>query len=95
MKFELLGPVRALSDEGIAQMLNRQERMVLALLLISAGKPVSMNRTIDALWPISPPRSARSVVHNHICSLRRMLREDSVDHNRAIGILNSVRANDS
>jgi hypothetical protein len=33
-----------------------------AVLLLEAGRPVSLDRLVDLLWPAAPPASARNTV---------------------------------
>lgn len=51
----------------------RQERCLLAILLLEADRQVPTERLIDLLWPVSPPPSARSAVHTYVGRLRRAL----------------------
>ena len=51
MEFRLLGPFEFIDDEGRAVGLPAgKPRAVLALLLLEAGQPVSVDRIVDALW---------------------------------------------
>ncbi|SHN29933.1 BTAD domain-containing putative transcriptional regulator [Actinacidiphila paucisporea] len=75
MKFQLLGPFEA-RHEGERVMLGerRQERCLLAILLLEAGHVVTTARLIDLLWNGSPPASARGTVHTYIGRVRARLR---------------------
>ena len=51
----------------------QKQRAVLALLLIDAGRVVSTDRLIDALWGESPPRTAPTSLQNFVSQLRKLL----------------------
>ena len=52
-----------------------QHRVVLAALLLSPGQVVTFDELTDVLWGCTPPRSARTAVHNYVMRLRRALGE--------------------
>ncbi|MEU6916892.1 BTAD domain-containing putative transcriptional regulator [Streptomyces olindensis] len=75
MEFQLLGPFTA-RHEGRPVPLGsrRQERCLLAVLLLHAGRAVTTARLIDLLWDGAPPASARATVHTYVGRLRAALR---------------------
>ncbi|MFF5969061.1 BTAD domain-containing putative transcriptional regulator [Streptomyces collinus] len=75
MDFQLLGPFAA-RHEGRPVLLGsrRQERCLLAVLLLHAGHSVPTGRLIDLLWEDAPPASARATVHTYVGRLRAALR---------------------
>jgi DNA-binding SARP family transcriptional activator len=70
----VLGPMQAERDGVPVVLRGPQTRAVLAVLLLANGEPVSTDRLIDAVWPDTPPPSARAQVQAHVCALRRALR---------------------
>ncbi|QCD57349.1 AfsR/SARP family transcriptional regulator [Streptomyces hawaiiensis] len=79
MRFGLLGPPVLFYDarsggrgeaRGIA---SPKSRVLLAALLLDAGRVVSVESLKDALWGGAPPVSAQASLHNHIARLRRLL----------------------
>jgi DNA-binding SARP family transcriptional activator len=71
--FRVLGPVELISDgESIPITAGRNE-IVLAMLLLEAGRVVSVQRLVDALWAEDPPSTARSQVQICISMLRKLL----------------------
>ncbi|CAL9303409.1 hypothetical protein SUDANB51_04582 [Streptomyces sp. enrichment culture] len=48
-------------------------RVLLAALLLDAGRVVSVESLKDALWGGTPPVSAQASLHNHVARLRRLL----------------------
>jgi DNA-binding SARP family transcriptional activator/predicted RNA-binding Zn ribbon-like protein len=80
MEFHLLGPFQAHHDgRPIEVRLRRQERGLLAALLLDAGHVVPVDRLIDLLWDGKPPASARGVIHTYIGRLRTALRPYGVE----------------
>ncbi|MFG1811860.1 BTAD domain-containing putative transcriptional regulator [Streptomyces sp. NPDC049040] len=75
MDFRLLGPFEARHEgERVTLGGRRQERCLLAILLLEAGRVVTTARLIDLLWGDAPPGSARGTVHTYIGRLRARLR---------------------
>ncbi len=73
MQFLLLGPVEV-RDEGRSLPLpRRQQRALLAALLVRAGEVVSTDRLVDELWGEHPPASAVGSLQNAISQLRKTL----------------------
>jgi DNA-binding SARP family transcriptional activator len=50
-----------------------KQRAVLALLLLDAGRVVSIDRLVDALWGEEPPRTAVTSLHIFVSQLRKAL----------------------
>jgi DNA-binding SARP family transcriptional activator len=73
VRFTLLGPVRA---QG-ADRLTREERTVLATLLLQPGKVVAVATLARALWDDAPP-SSRNTVQGLIKRLRQSLGPDRI-----------------
>ncbi|MFG2909801.1 BTAD domain-containing putative transcriptional regulator [Kitasatospora sp. NPDC048286] len=75
MEFRLLGSFEAdHRGEPVLAGSRRQERCLLAVLLLEDGRVVSTDRLIDLLWSGNPPGSARGTVHTYIGRLRARLR---------------------
>ncbi|WP_442933386.1 BTAD domain-containing putative transcriptional regulator [Micromonospora psammae] len=49
---------------------------MLAVLLLSAGRPVPTAQIVDAVWPDDPPANGPNVVQKHVAGLRRVLEPD-------------------
>ncbi|WP_344338123.1 AfsR/SARP family transcriptional regulator, partial [Kitasatospora putterlickiae] len=79
MEFRLLGPFEAdHQGEPVLAGARRQERCLLAVLLLEDGRVVATERLIDLLWHGGPPASARGTVHTYIGRLRARLRPHGV-----------------
>lgn len=74
MEFRVLGAVEATAEGTPVDLGSRKQRLVLAVLLLEGGRPVSLDRLVDLLWPTAPPASARNTVQALISRLRAVFR---------------------
>lgn len=72
-EFCLLGPLMVRSGASVLPVPRGKQRAVLAALLLSEGRVVSLNDLGEVLWGDRPPPSARVAVQNHVMRLRRSL----------------------
>lgn len=73
VRFAVLGPVRAWRASEELDLRPRQLRLMLALLLVRAGRPVTVADFAALLWGEEPPTRAPNIVYRHIGALRRLL----------------------
>ncbi|MFF7134152.1 BTAD domain-containing putative transcriptional regulator [Streptomyces sp. NPDC008196] len=76
LRFGLLGPPVLYDGHGGAGVRvvgSRKQRILLAALLLEAGRVVSTKSLKEALWGSAPPASAKASLHNHVSRLRRLL----------------------
>ncbi|MFC4019679.1 BTAD domain-containing putative transcriptional regulator [Micromonospora sp. GCM10011542] len=76
LRFEILGPQRAWYADQEIDLGPGKQRAVLAVLLLSAGRPVSTGQIIEAVWPEDPPANGPNVVQKYVAGLRRVLEPD-------------------
>jgi DNA-binding SARP family transcriptional activator len=76
IEFRVLGPLEILDSGEPIALGGRKQRMMLAMLLLEAGRVVSSDRLIDAIWGDEPPRTATTSLQNSISQLRRRLGPD-------------------
>jgi DNA-binding SARP family transcriptional activator len=76
IEFGILGPLEARRDGAEITLGGRNQRAVLALLLLDAGRIVSIDRIAEELYAGDTPVSAVTQVHRQISELRRALDED-------------------
>ena len=72
ISFGLLGPVRAERDGRELNLGTPQQRSVLAVLLLRAGRLITLDDLVDALWR-RPPDTAVAAVRTYLSRLRRSL----------------------
>src|SRR4051812_16444093 len=74
MELRLLGPIEVIDDDGLAvELPGGKPRLLLALLALNAGRQVSIERLVDALWGDTPPETAPKIVLGYISRLRKLL----------------------
>jgi DNA-binding SARP family transcriptional activator len=73
MEFGLLGPLVVRSGETEIPVRRGHPRALLAILLLAANRPVSVEAITEALWGSAPPRSAPVAVRSYIRVLRLAL----------------------
>jgi DNA-binding SARP family transcriptional activator len=83
VEFALLGDLHASRGGNELGLGSPQQRGVLALLLLRAGRLVSPEELIDRMWGANPPTSARVTVRTYISRLRRSL-DDPRQHHSVI-----------
>ncbi|MER7442569.1 AfsR/SARP family transcriptional regulator [Micromonospora avicenniae] len=75
MEFRLLGPVELYTDDGqLISLQRRQERLMLAVLLLDPDRVVSAERLIGVLWGQRPPATARATLQALISRVRKAVR---------------------
>ena len=79
LEFGILGPLRITRDGEELPIAGEKLRGLLAILLLEAGHPVSVERLVDELWEDAPPATARQSLYVHVARLRRSLAADGSD----------------
>ncbi|MEV0145436.1 MULTISPECIES: BTAD domain-containing putative transcriptional regulator [unclassified Nonomuraea] len=74
LRFTLLGPVQMIVEGAPLTGIAPRHRAVLAYLLLNAGRVISIERLIDAMWGYDRPDTARSQIHASITAIRKVLR---------------------
>jgi DNA-binding SARP family transcriptional activator len=73
MRFGLLGPLQASRNGAELAVRGGKSRVLLAALLLNAGRLVPVDRLVAALWDNMAPATAKASLHNHVHALRRAL----------------------
>jgi DNA-binding SARP family transcriptional activator len=73
LEFRILGPVEVVDGERPLALGGQKQRAVLAALLIDAGRVVSTDYLVDALWGEQPPKTAATSLQNFVSQLRKAL----------------------
>ncbi len=95
MDFGLLGPLVVRDGTRQVPVSAPQQRVLLAALLLSAGRVVSLDDLAETLWEGQPPSGARGALHSGVQRLRSTLGPRGADliETRPPGYL--LRADDS
>jgi DNA-binding SARP family transcriptional activator/Tfp pilus assembly protein PilF len=80
LRFGVLGPLRVWRGEIVLDLGPVQQRVVLAVLALQAGRPVGRQQMINAVWGDAPPRNAVNLVQRHVSGLRRVLEPERPGH---------------
>lgn len=73
LRFQLLGPVRAWRGEQALDLGSPQQVAVACVLLLHAGRPVTTQQLIDALWGEEPPPRAVGALRTYVSRLRGVI----------------------
>ena len=73
MEFGLLGPLTVRRDRVAVAVPAGKQRILLAALLLKAGRVVPLDELIEALWGTDPPASARATLQSYVMRLRKTL----------------------
>jgi DNA-binding SARP family transcriptional activator len=74
VEIKLLGPVEVVASDGqTTNVAGVKQRSVLAMLSLSAGQTVPVERLLDAVWRERLPSTARRQVLNCVASVRRVV----------------------
>ncbi len=76
LRFGVLGPLRVWRNGTVVALGPVQQRVVLAVLALQAGRPIGRQQMIDAVWGETQPRNAVNLVQRHVSGLRRALEPD-------------------
>ncbi|MEU0096186.1 BTAD domain-containing putative transcriptional regulator [Kribbella sp. NPDC006257] len=73
MDFRLLGPFEVWDEGEKIALPRRQERLLLAVLLLRRGETMTVAELIDLVWPEHPPANARGALQVYFSRLRKAL----------------------
>jgi DNA-binding SARP family transcriptional activator len=73
LHFQVLGPMRLWRGDTELDPGPRQQAHLLALLLLSAGQPISREKIVDLTWGDDVPNSATNIIHKYVGALRHLL----------------------
>ena len=77
MLFRVLGSMTVEGPRGdLLDLKGLRQRAVLAVLLVEAGRSVSLDRLVDLVWDGEPPRQATGTLQAYVSRLRRVLEPD-------------------
>jgi hypothetical protein len=88
-EFRILGPLEVVADGRVVALGGAKQRTLLALLLVRAKEPVSVDVLAEALWDDGPPPTAAKMIQGYVSQLRKAL-GDGVLVTRPSGYLLAV-----
>jgi DNA-binding SARP family transcriptional activator len=69
-RYRLLGPVEVESPDGPVALDGHRQRLLLAVLLLEPGRPLSTDRLCDVLWGDEQPSHPAAALRSQIARLR-------------------------
>jgi DNA-binding SARP family transcriptional activator len=79
VEFAILGPLEARADNESIALGGPKQRALLAMLLLEAGRVISVDRLVDALWDGEPPPTAVASLQNFVAQLRKALGPEAIE----------------
>src|SRR4051794_17027859 len=73
MEFRILGSLEVVDGGRSVALGSPKQRALLAALLLTPNRAVSIDRLIDAMWPTRPPNAAANALQYHVSQLRKLL----------------------
>jgi DNA-binding SARP family transcriptional activator len=77
--FAILGPLEAREGGDAIALGGPKQRALLTMLLLEAGRVVSQDRLIEALWDESPPATATASLQNFVAQLRKAIGPETIE----------------
>ena len=78
--FKILGPVQVERGGEPLELHAAKAKAVAALLMLRAGRVVTADALIDAIWGAEPPPTVRKALQGHVSKLRRLIEGDAGVH---------------
>ncbi len=73
LAFAILGPLRLTRSGAVVALGGRQQRAILARLLVAGAAGVSVEQLADMLWSERPPRGFVTTIQTYVFHLRKLL----------------------
>jgi DNA-binding SARP family transcriptional activator/tetratricopeptide (TPR) repeat protein len=89
LKVELLGPMRVFADGRQVVVTGDRQRTLLAVLAMSAGERVSVERLATAMWDSDLPADPRNAVQLYVARLRAELGAEMISTKQAGYVLHA------
>lgn len=77
MRYEIMGPLRVVNEDGKYSINARKVQLMLTVLLIRADHVVPVDQLIAELWGDDPPRRATAGIHVYVSQIRKFLHRPS------------------
>src|SRR5436190_1153927 len=78
LQFRILGSLEVTRGGTAVPLGSRKQRMLLGVLLLHAGEPVSADVLADALWGDDPPSAVATSLQTYVSQLRKLLGADTI-----------------
>ena len=78
LRYGLLGPLQVQDGDDSLPLGRRQQRAVLAILLVHLNAVVSTDELLEALWPENRPGKPLTAIHGYVSALRKLLGREAI-----------------
>jgi DNA-binding SARP family transcriptional activator len=85
VEYGVLGPLSVIRSAHTVDISAPMLRRLLAVFLVRADTPLTLEAAAEALWDSNPPRAAHRTLLVYIHRLRRLLGEESIDYRASVG----------
>ena len=75
LEFRILGPLEVVDGNRELRLAGAKQRALLAILLVHANEPVSVDVLSEELWGGEPPQTAGKMIQGYVSQLRKVLGE--------------------
>jgi predicted ATPase/DNA-binding SARP family transcriptional activator len=79
LDYRLLGPLEVVAGGEPLSLGRRQQRAVLAILLLNLNEVVSADRLVEMLWPERRPGRPLTAVQGYVSALRKLLGREAIE----------------
>jgi DNA-binding SARP family transcriptional activator len=79
LDYRLLGPLEVVVGGESLSLGRRQQRAVLAILLLSLNEVVSADRLVELLWPARRPGRPLTAIQGFVSALRKLLGREAIE----------------
>lgn len=77
-EYRLLGPLEVVADGAPVALGRRQQRALLAILLLQPDSVVSTDRLVELLWPEAAPGRPKTAIQGYVSGLRKVLGPEAI-----------------
>jgi DNA-binding SARP family transcriptional activator/predicted negative regulator of RcsB-dependent stress response len=77
VEFRVLGPIEVYADGVPVSVGGPKPRTMVALLAVHAGRVVSQEQLVDAVWGEAPPDQPRAAVYTYVSTLRKAFADEA------------------
>jgi DNA-binding SARP family transcriptional activator len=84
LNFGVLGPLVMTVNGTPVALGAAKKRAVLAMMVVNRNHPVGTDSLINAVWGESPVPAARTSIHSHVSTLRRLIGDAGIDSSRVL-----------
>ncbi|AOR31542.1 activator protein [Streptomyces fodineus] len=74
MRYEIMGPVRVIDEEGYSTIKAQKVEILLAVLLVRSDQVVTVDQLIREIWGEEPPRRVTAALHVYVSQVRKFLK---------------------